>query len=54
SRTIRTQALAARVTYFTTIAGALAAVEGLQYIRNGGGLQVYSLQELTSGKGQAA
>ncbi|NLC35289.1 MAG: carbamoyl-phosphate synthase large subunit, partial [Alcaligenaceae bacterium] len=42
SRTIRTQALAARVTYFTTIAGALAAVEGLQYIRNGGGLQVYS------------
>src|SRR5690554_2266488 len=54
SRTIRTQALAARVTYFTTIAGALAAVEGLQYIRNGGGLQVYSLQDLTRAKGQAA
>ncbi|MFT0851940.1 carbamoyl-phosphate synthase large subunit, partial [Achromobacter sp. F4_2707] len=54
SRTIRTQALAARVTYFTTIAGALAAVEGLQYIRNGGGLQVYSLQALTARQGNAA
>ncbi len=54
SRTIRTQALAARVTYFTTIAGARAAVEGLQYIRNGAGLQVYSLQDLTARNGQAA
>ena len=52
SRTIRTQALGARVTYFTTIAGARAAVEGLQYIRNGAGLQVYSLQALTAGLGQ--
>ncbi len=46
SRTIRTQALAAGLTYFTTIAGARAAVEGMQYIRNGAGLQVYSLQTL--------
>jgi carbamoyl-phosphate synthase large subunit len=46
SRTIRTQALAARVTYYTTIAGAWAAVEGMQYLREGRGLQVYSLQSL--------
>jgi carbamoyl-phosphate synthase large subunit len=46
SRTIRTQALASRVTFFTTIAGARAAVEGMQYLREGHGLQVYSLQEL--------
>ena len=46
SRTIRTQALANRVTYFTTIAGASAAVEGLQYIRAAAGMQVYSLQSL--------
>ncbi len=46
SRAIRTQALAARVTYYTTIAGARAAVEGMQYLRQGRGLQVYPLQEL--------
>jgi len=46
SRAIRTSALASRVTFFTTIAGARAAVEGLQYLRQGSGLQVYSLQEL--------
>ncbi|CAM5436213.1 carbamoyl-phosphate synthase large subunit [Eoetvoesiella caeni] len=46
SRTIRIVSLAARVTFFTTIAGASAAVEGLQYLRNGGGLKVYSLQQL--------
>ncbi|WP_026640064.1 carbamoyl-phosphate synthase large subunit [Bordetella petrii] len=46
SRTIRTQALANRVTFFTTIAGACAAVEGMQYLRQGLGLQVYPLQEL--------
>jgi len=46
SRTIRTQVLAARVTYYTTIAGARAAVEGMQYLRKGGGLKVYPLQEL--------
>ncbi|AGF46698.1 carbamoyl-phosphate synthase large subunit [Candidatus Kinetoplastibacterium desouzaii TCC079E] len=46
SRTIRVQSLANRVTCFTTIAGARAAVEGMQYLRKGLGLQVYSLQEL--------
>ncbi|NYT38571.1 carbamoyl-phosphate synthase large subunit [Allopusillimonas soli] len=46
SRMIRTNALAARVTFFTTITGARAAVEGLQYLRNGGGLKVYALQDL--------
>ncbi len=46
SRAIRTQSLAARVTYYTTIAGASAAVEGMQYLREGHGLQVYSLQSL--------
>ncbi len=46
SRVLRTTSLSAGVTYFTTIAGARAAVEGLQYLRTGGGLQVYSLQSL--------
>ena len=46
SRAIRTQALAARVTYYTTIAGALAAVEGMQYLRESRGLRVYPLQSL--------
>lgn len=46
SRAIRVAALASRVTYYTTIAGAWAAVEGMQYMREGAGLQVYSLQEL--------
>ncbi|NYT65170.1 carbamoyl-phosphate synthase large subunit [Alcaligenaceae bacterium] len=46
SRLIRTNALAAGVTFFTTIPGALAAVEGLKYLREGGGLKVYSLQDL--------
>jgi carbamoyl-phosphate synthase large subunit len=43
SRAIRTNALLARVTTFTTIAGAEAAVEGMKYLDN---LDVYSLQEL--------
>ncbi|ANN65937.1 carbamoyl-phosphate synthase large subunit [Bordetella bronchialis] len=46
SRAIRTQSLAARVTFYTTIAGARAAVEGMQYLRQGHGLQVYPLQTL--------
>ncbi len=46
SRTIRTNSLLGRVTFFTTIAGASAAVEGLQYLRHGDGLKVYSLQDL--------
>lgn len=48
SRTIRTHALAANLAYYTTIAGALAAVEGLQYLRHGEGLRVYSLQDMHS------
>ena len=43
SRTIRTSALAARVTTYTTIAGAEAAVEGMAHLN---GLHVYDLQSL--------
>ena len=43
SRSIRTTALAQRVTYYTTIAGARAAVEGMKHLRH---LDVYSLQSL--------
>lgn len=43
SRSIRTAALANRVTYYTTIAGARAAVEGLKHLQN---LDVYDLQGL--------
>ncbi len=43
SRAIRTSALLARVTTFTTIAGAEAAVEGMKYMDQ---LDVYSVQEL--------
>ncbi len=43
SRAIRTSALLARVTTFTTIWGAEAAVEGMKYVDD---LHVYSLQEL--------
>ncbi|MEO7400896.1 MAG: carbamoyl-phosphate synthase large subunit [Polaromonas sp.] len=43
SRQIRTSALLARVTTFTTIAGAEAAVEGMKYLDD---LSVYSIQEL--------
>jgi carbamoyl-phosphate synthase large subunit len=43
SRTIRTSALAARVTTFTTIAGAEAVVEGMRYIDT---LGVISVQEM--------
>jgi carbamoyl-phosphate synthase large subunit len=46
SRAIRTTALAQRVTYYTTIAGARAAVEGMRHLR---GLEVYSLQALHAG-----
>ncbi len=46
SRSIRTTALAQRVTYYTTIAGARAAVEGMKHLRS---LDVYSLQELHVG-----
>jgi carbamoyl-phosphate synthase large subunit len=43
SRSIRTTALAQRVTYYTTIAGGRAAVEGMRYLRD---LEVYDLQSL--------
>ena len=43
SRQIRTSSLLARVTTFTTIAGAEAAVEGMKYMDK---LDVYSVQEL--------
>ncbi len=43
SRTIRTSALAARVTTYTTIAGAEAAVEGMAHLNE---LHVYDLQGL--------
>jgi carbamoyl-phosphate synthase large subunit len=43
SRHIRTSALLGRVTTYTTIAGAEAAVEGMKYIDQ---LDVYSVQEL--------
>ncbi|MDB5745047.1 MAG: carbamoyl-phosphate synthase large subunit [Polaromonas sp.] len=43
SRQIRTSALLARVTTYTTIAGAEAAVEGMKYLDN---LSVISLQEM--------
>lgn len=49
SRTIRTNALAADLAYYTTIAGSLAAVEGLQYLRDGDGLIVYSLDDMHGG-----
>jgi carbamoyl-phosphate synthase large subunit len=43
SRSIRTTALASRVTAYTTIAGAWAAVEGLRYMDQ---LDVYDVQGL--------
>ncbi|MGI9218493.1 MAG: carbamoyl-phosphate synthase large subunit, partial [Hydrogenophaga sp.] len=43
SRAIRTSALLARVTTFTTIAGAVAAVEGMKYMNS---LGVISVQEM--------
>ena len=43
SRSIRTTALAQRVTYFTTIAGARAACTGMRAMSN---LEVYRLQDL--------
>ncbi|SDC09469.1 carbamoyl-phosphate synthase large subunit [Cupriavidus sp. YR651] len=43
SRSIRIAALAARVPYYTTIAGARAAVEGLKHMQS---LEVYDLQSL--------
>jgi carbamoyl-phosphate synthase large subunit len=44
SRDIRTASVAARIAYFTTIAGACAAVEGMQTMREQ--IEVYRLQQL--------
>jgi carbamoyl-phosphate synthase large subunit len=43
SRSIRTTALAQRVTYYTTISGGRAAVEGMRHLQE---LAVYDLQGL--------
>jgi carbamoyl-phosphate synthase large subunit len=43
SRSIRTTALAQRVTYYTTIAGGRAAIEGMKHLDH---LEVYDLQGL--------
>ena len=43
SRSIRTTALAQRVTYYTTIAGGRAAIEGMKHLDH---LEVYDLQSL--------
>ncbi|MBW6493025.1 MAG: carbamoyl-phosphate synthase large subunit [Burkholderiaceae bacterium] len=45
SRAIRVTALAQRVCYYTTLAGARAAVDGMKHLQQ---LDVYSLQELHS------
>jgi carbamoyl-phosphate synthase large subunit len=46
SRSIRTSAVQRRVTYYTTVAGARAACEGMRHMK---ALVPYSLQELHSG-----
>jgi carbamoyl-phosphate synthase large subunit len=46
SRSIRTSAVQRRVTYYTTVAGARAACEGMRHMKS---LVPYSLQELHSG-----
>jgi carbamoyl-phosphate synthase large subunit len=43
SRSMRTSAIQQRVTYFTTMAGARAACEGIPYVR---ALEPYALQAL--------
>jgi carbamoyl-phosphate synthase large subunit len=51
SRALRTTALAQRITYYTTIAGALAAVQGMRHVQ---GLEVYPLQALHRSLADAA
>jgi carbamoyl-phosphate synthase large subunit len=46
SRSIRTSAVQRRVTYYTTVAGARAACEGMRHMKS---LVPYSLQELHAG-----
>ena len=43
ARVIRKTALAERVTYYTTMAGGLAAAQGIRHMRS---VQVYDLQGL--------
>ncbi|MCK6372275.1 MAG: carbamoyl phosphate synthase large subunit, partial [Gammaproteobacteria bacterium] len=50
SRSIRTSALAAKVTVFTTIEGAKAACMGMRHLS---GLEAYSLQALHAELGKA-
>jgi len=51
SRSIRTTALAQRVTYYTTVAGGRAAVEGMRHLA---ALEVYDLQSLHAELARAA
>ena len=51
SRALRTTALAQRITYYTTIAGARAAVEGMRHLDT---LEVYSVQSLHRKLAEAA
>lgn len=46
SKSIRAQSLLSKITCFTTIAGAKAAVDGMNYLRKNQGIDVYSLQNL--------
>jgi carbamoyl-phosphate synthase large subunit len=46
SRSIRTSAVQRRVTYYTTVAGARAACEGMRHMKS---LVPYPLQELHAG-----
>jgi carbamoyl-phosphate synthase large subunit len=46
SRSIRTTALATRVTLYTTIAGAVAAVQGMRHVDE---INIYDLQGLHRG-----
>jgi carbamoyl-phosphate synthase large subunit len=49
SRSIRTSAVQRRVTYYTTVAGARAACEGMRHMK---ALVPYPLQGLHAGLGQ--
>jgi carbamoyl-phosphate synthase large subunit len=51
SRALRTTALSQRITYYTTIAGARAAVEGMRHLQV---LEVYSMQSLHEALAAAA
>ncbi|AWD32279.1 Carbamoyl-phosphate synthase large chain [Candidatus Kinetoplastibacterium sorsogonicusi] len=46
SKFIRTQSVLSKITIFTTINGAKAAVDGMVYLKKQKGIKVYSLQEV--------